>query len=105
MVYHAHAQLLSHIWLSGTPVAPQGLSVHGIILARILEWVAISFSGDLSDPGIEPMFPASPALAGRFFTSVPPGKLPWLIIGFVKLEDNCFIIVCEFLLYNGVNQL
>ena len=27
--------------------------------------------GDLSDPGIEP---ASPALAGRFFTPEPPGK-------------------------------
>ena len=27
--------------------------------------------GDLADPGIEP---ASPALAGRFFTTVPPGK-------------------------------
>ena len=25
-------------------------------------------------PGIEPMSLASPALAGRFFTSVPPGK-------------------------------
>ena len=29
-------------------------SVHGILLARILEWVAISFSRDLPDPGIEP---------------------------------------------------
>ena len=28
--------------------------------------------GDLSDPGIEYMFPA---LAGRFFATVPPGKL------------------------------
>ena len=27
--------------------------------------------GDLSDPGIEP---SSPALAGRFFTTEPPGK-------------------------------
>ena len=51
-----------------------GSSVHGISQARILEWVAISFSresglpfpslGDLSDPGIES---TSPALAGRFF--------------------------------------
>ena len=30
--------------------------------------------GDLSDPGIEPMSLASPALAGRFFATVPPGK-------------------------------
>ena len=29
---------------------------------------------DLPDPGIKPMSPASPALAGRLFTTVPPGK-------------------------------
>ena len=28
-------------------------------------------AGDLSDPGIEPV---SPALAGGFFTTEPPGK-------------------------------
>ena len=31
-----------------------GFSVHGILQARILEWIAISFSRDLPDPGIEP---------------------------------------------------
>jgi len=30
--------------------------------------------GDLPDPGIEPMSLASPALAGRFFTTSPTGK-------------------------------
>ena len=30
---------------------------------------------DLPNPGIEPMSPASPALAGRFFTTAPLGKL------------------------------
>ena len=34
-----------------------GSSVHGIFQARILEWVAISFSEDLPDPGIEPRPP------------------------------------------------
>ena len=45
-------------------------------------WSGLPFPppGDLPDPGIEP---ASPALAGRFFTNVPPGKphkplVPWL---------------------------
>ena len=32
--------------------SPPGSSVHGILQARILEWVAISFSRDLSKPGI-----------------------------------------------------
>ena len=38
-----------------------GSYVHGISQAKILEWVAIFFSGDLPDPGVES---ASPALAG-----------------------------------------
>ena len=33
-----------------------GSSVHGILQARILEWVAIPFSRGI-DPGIEPGFP------------------------------------------------
>ena len=51
-----------------------GSSVHGIFQARILEWVAISYSRDLPDPGMEPVSLMSPALAGRFFTIEPPGK-------------------------------
>ena len=39
--------------------------------ARTPVWVAVSSSGDPPDPGIEP---ASPALAGRSFTTEPPGK-------------------------------
>ena len=31
--------------------------------------------GDLPDSGIEPVFLASPALAGGFFTTAPPGIL------------------------------
>ena len=29
---------------------------------------------DLPDPGMEPTSPVSPALAGKFFTTEPPGK-------------------------------
>ena len=38
--------------------SPPGPSVHGILQARIMEWVAISFSRDLPNPGIEPGSPA-----------------------------------------------
>ena len=48
---------------------PRGFSVHGILHARILKWVAISFSEDLPDPGIEPESLISPALSGGFFTT------------------------------------
>ena len=42
--------------------SPPGSSVHGILQARILKWVAL-LKGIF--PGIKPM---SPSLAGRFFT-------------------------------------
>ena len=54
------------------PHSLPGSSVHGVFQARILEGVAISSSRDLPDPGIKPTFLPSPALAGGFFTSVPP---------------------------------
>ena len=64
---------------------------------------------DLPRPGLEPV---SPALAGRFSTTVPPGKpssahLKKFFLFFLTslLEYNCFTMVCYFLLYNKVNQL
>ena len=48
-----------------------GSSVHGILQARILEWVAIPFPGDRPDPRIEPR---SPALQADSLPSEPPGK-------------------------------
>ena len=39
-------------------------------------WSGLPFplSGDIPDPGIKTASPESPALAGRFFTTEPPGK-------------------------------
>ena len=50
-----------------------GSSVHEISQARTLEWVGLLFPspGDLPNPGFKPM---SPALAGRFSATEPPGK-------------------------------
>ena len=48
-----------------------GSFVHGILQLRILEWVAISFSMELTDPGIKP---GSPALQADSSPSEPPGK-------------------------------
>ena len=36
--------------------------------------------GDLPNPGIEPVFPVCPALAGRFSTTEPPGKPTFLSV-------------------------
>ena len=46
-------------------------------------------SEDLSGPGIKPKSPASPALAGRFFTTEPPGNPSRLLL----LLLSCFSCV------------
>ena len=54
--------------------SPPGSSVHRILQARILEWVVISFYRESCQSRDESMSLASPALAGRFLTTGPPGK-------------------------------
>ena len=46
-----------------------GSSAHGILQARILEWVAISYCRDLPDSGIEPASLMSPTFEKGFFTT------------------------------------
>ena len=80
----AATEMLSHIQLFVTPwtVACQGpLSME---FFRQEYWSSLPFPppGDFPNPGIKPR---SPALAGRFSTTVPPGKpilIPLMI--FVK---------------------
>ena len=80
------------LWL--TLLQPYGLyslpgsSVHGILQARLLEWLPFPSPGYLPDPGIEPV---SPALAGGFFTTEPPGKPKVLISSaqFSSVAQSC----------------
>ena len=51
--------------------SPPGFSVHGILQARILEWIAIPFSRGLPHPGIKTW---SPAFQADSLPSEPLGK-------------------------------
>ena len=51
-----------------------GSPVHGILQARIPEWVAIPFPGNLPDQGIEPGFPE--LQADSFFFFLQAASLP-----------------------------
>ena len=53
--------------------SPPASSVHRILQARILEWVAISYSRGSSQPRDGTQVTMSPALAGRFFITASPG--------------------------------
>ena len=78
--------MLSHVWClilcHPMDYSSPSSSVHEILLVRILERVAISFSRGLPNLVIELMPLASPTLAGGFFTTMLPGKpliLNWLL--------------------------
>ena len=68
--------MLSHVQLFETPwiIAHQAPMFMGF--SRHEYWSGLPFSppGDLPDPGISLLSPGAPALAGRFFTTEPPGK-------------------------------
>ena len=69
---HTNTQIFS--CSTNLKLGPPGSSVHGI--SRQEYWSGLPFPPpeDLPHPGIKPMSLTSPALAGGFFTTVPPGK-------------------------------
>ena len=64
---------------------PPGSLVHGILQAKILEWVALPLPGDLADLGIEP---GSPELQADSLLSEPPGNHICMII--YQIKSNRF---------------
>ena len=63
-----------HPWI----VAPQAPLSMGFCRQKYWSTLPFPSPGDLSDPGIELRSLASPAFAGRFFTTESSGKLPKL---------------------------
>ena len=57
-----------------TDCSPPGSSVHGILQARTLEWVARPFSRKSSQPGDRTRVPC---IAGRFFTTSATWESLW----------------------------
>ena len=62
---------------------PPGSSVHGILQARILEWVAISFSRDSSQPKDQIQISR---IAGRLFTVWATRKAHWIMYDCLKMN-------------------
>ena len=71
-----HNQSLRHVWLSATSRSVAHQAPLSMEFSREAYWsgLPLPIPVDLLDPGIEPVPPMSPALAGGFFTTVPPGK-------------------------------
>ena len=71
---HAKSLQLCSTLCNSMDCSPPGSSVHGILQARMLEWVAMPPPEDLPDPGIKPPSLMSPALAGGSLSLALPGK-------------------------------
>ena len=71
-----YACMFSHVQLFATPWAVAHQAPLSMEFPREEYWSDLPFPtlDDLSDPRIEPMSLASPALASRVFTTVSPGK-------------------------------
>ena len=68
--------------------SPPSSSIHGILQAKKLEWVAMPSSRESSDPGIEPASLKSPALAGRFFTTSTTWEAPGNTVSLYKFQET-----------------
>ena len=67
---------------------PRDCMVHGILQARILEWVAFPFSRNLPNPGIEPR---SPTLQADSLPAEPQGKSKNTGVGSLSLLQQIFL--------------
>ena len=77
--------MLSGIWLCNpTDFSLPVSSVSGIFQARILEWVAVSYSKGSFPPRNQTRVSC---IAGRFFTTEPLGKLCLLFAGAKSLQS------------------
>ena len=76
MPTYVHVQLLSHVLFFVTPWTVACLTPLSRGFPKQAYWSRLPFPppADFPDPAIKPMSPASPALAGRLFTTMPPGK-------------------------------
>ena len=75
--------------------SPPGSSGHGISQARILAWVAISYSRGSCRPGIEPASAVSPTLQVDSLPGEPLGK-PYHLEGIISLLSVLFGCEGEF---------
>ena len=83
---------------------PMDYRVHGILQAKMLEWVDFLSPGDLPNPGIEPRSPAlqvdsSPAEPPEKPKNTGVGSLSLLQRIFLTQELNQGVLPCRWILY------
>ena len=90
--------VFSRVWLFVTPwTTAQQAPVHGTFQARVLAWLAISFSGGTSQPRDRTLVSHVSCIAGGFFTCWAVGKKsssPWVsFTSLVKFICRYFMLL------------
>ena len=84
--------------------SPPGSFVHGTLQARILEWVAMPSSRDLSDPGIKSMTPVAPALQADSLLLTHWGSPDTYICMAESLHCSSAIIITLLISYTSIQN-
>ena len=108
-LYNTTSHFVLSEWLKVTQLCPalcdpMDCIVHGILQARLLEWAAFPFSGDLPHPG---MAPRSPTLQADSLPAETQGKSKNTGVGSLSLlqgifqtqESNQGLLHCRQILY------
>ena len=94
--YVVHASVLSCFsharFCNPVDCNPPVSSVHGILQARILEWVPMPSSREYCQPRDRTLVSCNSCIAGWFFTTEPPGKpvITYICIG-TQILYMCFV--------------
>ena len=80
---------MSNSLVTSWTVAPPNSPAHGISHARILEWVAISYSRGSSGPRDQTHISC---IGRQFFTTKPPGKPTYTLNQLPKWQHMCLDI-------------
>ena len=100
----------AHLGPHGHFVTPRTLACQAplsMAFSRQEYWGGLPFPtpGDIPSWEIEPASLVSPALAGEYFTAVPPGKPDrWLFYPYLNLDKESLYIYLEHILTKTINS-
>ena len=92
-----HVRLFAVVWV----LACQSPLSMGFSWQEYWSGLPFPLPGNLLNPGIEPSFTLSPALAGRFFTTLPPGKLISMHDFYLEIFMDLFGCVRSYMRHAG----
>ena len=93
---HTQALWLCLTLCGPTYCSPPHFSVHGILQARIMEWVAVPFTRESSWPRCQTNISCISCIGRVFFTTGTPGKPKYLNVSMLMLMFSQILVLSHF---------